>query len=98
MAGDENALTFGQIVPVLLLASIVLTFKGVYTENRSVCQQVQDKARPMPSNDVLYAQVFGQRTKIPRSALTASDLLNSHVRKLSWRQKIAGALATTYPT
>lgn len=31
MDGDENKLTFGQIVPVLLLASILLTFKGVYT-------------------------------------------------------------------
>lgn len=31
MDGDENELTFGQIVPVLLLASIVLTFKEVYT-------------------------------------------------------------------
>ncbi|KAL9590751.1 MAG: hypothetical protein Q9203_000473 [Teloschistes exilis] len=34
MDGDENQLTFGQIVPVLLLASIVLTFKGVYTEQK----------------------------------------------------------------
>ena len=31
MDGDENQLSFGQIVPVLLLASIVLTFKEVYT-------------------------------------------------------------------
>ena len=29
--GNENELTFGQIVPMLLLGSIVLTFKGVYT-------------------------------------------------------------------
>lgn len=29
--GDENKLSFGQIVPMLLLASIVLTFKEVYT-------------------------------------------------------------------
>ena len=29
--GDENRLSFGQIVPILLLASIVLTFKEVYT-------------------------------------------------------------------
>ncbi|KAI4260907.1 MAG: hypothetical protein LQ352_000062 [Teloschistes flavicans] len=34
MDGDENKLTFGQIVPVLLLASIILTFKGVYTEQK----------------------------------------------------------------
>lgn len=29
--GDENKLSFGQIVPMLLLASIILTFKEVYT-------------------------------------------------------------------
>ncbi|KAL8946500.1 MAG: hypothetical protein Q9222_007116, partial [Ikaeria aurantiellina] len=31
MEGDENELSFGQIVPVLLLASIVLTFAEIYT-------------------------------------------------------------------
>lgn len=31
MEGNENVMSFGQIVPVLLLASIVLTFKEVYT-------------------------------------------------------------------
>ncbi|KAL8851081.1 MAG: hypothetical protein Q9221_003977 [Calogaya cf. arnoldii] len=31
MDGDENELSFGQIIPVLLLASIVLTFKEVYS-------------------------------------------------------------------
>lgn len=34
--GDENQLSFGQIVPVLLLASIVLTFKEVYTGKRNL--------------------------------------------------------------
>ncbi|KAI4206916.1 MAG: hypothetical protein LQ346_000858 [Caloplaca aetnensis] len=34
MDGDENALGFGQIIPVLLLASILLTFKEVYTGTR----------------------------------------------------------------
>ncbi|KAL8778191.1 MAG: hypothetical protein Q9213_007527 [Squamulea squamosa] len=32
MDGDENELSFGQIVPVLLLASILLTFKEVHSE------------------------------------------------------------------
>ena len=39
MNGDENRLNFGQIVPMLMLASIVLTFKEVYTgmdENSSL--------------------------------------------------------------
>lgn len=31
MDGNENQLSFGQIVPVLLLASIILTFKEVYS-------------------------------------------------------------------
>lgn len=31
MDGDENRLNFGQIVPMLMLASIVLTFNEVYT-------------------------------------------------------------------
>ncbi|KAL8915449.1 MAG: hypothetical protein Q9171_000013 [Xanthocarpia ochracea] len=31
MDGSENELSFGQIVPVLLLASIILIFKEVYT-------------------------------------------------------------------
>ncbi|KAI4275547.1 MAG: hypothetical protein LQ337_003152 [Flavoplaca oasis] len=31
MDGNENELSFGQIVPVLLLASIILTFKEVYS-------------------------------------------------------------------
>ena len=31
MDGDENKLSFGQIVPMLLLLSIVVTFKEVYT-------------------------------------------------------------------
>ncbi|KAL8820843.1 MAG: hypothetical protein Q9191_007432, partial [Dirinaria sp. TL-2023a] len=34
MNGDENRLNFGQIVPMLMLASIVLTFKEVYTGMR----------------------------------------------------------------
>lgn len=34
MNGDENRLNFGQIVPMLMLASIVLTFKEVYTEQK----------------------------------------------------------------
>ncbi|KAI4221717.1 MAG: hypothetical protein L6R36_006700 [Xanthoria steineri] len=34
MDGDENELSFGQIIPVLLLASIVLTFKEVYSEQK----------------------------------------------------------------
>ncbi|KAI4269693.1 MAG: hypothetical protein L6R38_007377 [Xanthoria sp. 2 TBL-2021] len=35
MDGDENELSFGQIIPVLLLASIVLTFKEVYSGTTS---------------------------------------------------------------
>lgn len=31
MIGDEHQLSFGQIVPMLMLASIVLNFKEVYT-------------------------------------------------------------------
>ena len=31
MVGDEHQLSFGQIVPMLMLASIVLSFKEVYT-------------------------------------------------------------------
>ena len=31
MIGDEHQLSFGQIVPMLMLASIVLTSKEVYT-------------------------------------------------------------------
>ena len=31
MIGDEHQLSFGQIVPMLMLASIVLSFKEVYT-------------------------------------------------------------------
>ncbi|KAL8840580.1 MAG: hypothetical protein Q9170_001266 [Blastenia crenularia] len=34
MDGNENKLSFGQIVPVLLLLSIVLTFNEVYTEEK----------------------------------------------------------------
>ena len=36
MDGDENQLSFGQVVPILLLASIILTFKEVYT-GRKIC-------------------------------------------------------------
>ena len=31
MIGDEHQLSFGQIVPMLMLASMVLSFKEVYT-------------------------------------------------------------------
>ncbi|KAL8789549.1 MAG: hypothetical protein Q9195_006776 [Heterodermia aff. obscurata] len=34
MIGDEHQLSFGQIVPMLMLASMVLSFKEVYTEQK----------------------------------------------------------------
>ena len=30
MNGDENAMTFGQIVPILLLSSVLLVFREAY--------------------------------------------------------------------
>ena len=36
MIGDEHQLSFGQIVPILMLASMVLTFNEVYTGMKPV--------------------------------------------------------------
>ena len=37
MSGNENEWGFGQIVPVLLLSSTVLTFKELYTGKQALC-------------------------------------------------------------
>ena len=36
MIGNEHQLSFGQIVPMLMLASILLSFKEVYTGTTSL--------------------------------------------------------------
>ncbi|KAI4202519.1 MAG: hypothetical protein LQ350_002462 [Teloschistes chrysophthalmus] len=65
MDGDENKLTFGQIVPVLLLASIVLTFKGVYTEQKFKIDQEAVGQIPRTEPDLTHSpQAPGTRAGV----------------------------------
>ncbi|KAL8718371.1 MAG: hypothetical protein Q9181_008211, partial [Wetmoreana brouardii] len=75
MEGNEDARGFGQIVPVLLLSSVILTFKELYTANKSGPEQkekLSEQHSNSEGNDITGAEELSGTVRT--STETVSDL------------------------